>query len=79
MQETKNVVQKPLVPKSEILSPSLHIKLGLMKQFTKALYKNGQCFQYIANTFPTISDAKLKKGVFTGPESRTLLKDQKFT
>ena len=48
-----------------------------MKQFVKALPKDGQCFQYLCDKFPHLSDAK-KKGVFVGPDIRTLMLDSKF-
>ena len=41
----KNVIVLQLVPRDKILLPSLHIKLGLMKQFVKAPDKDGDCFQ----------------------------------
>lgn len=31
-----NIVKEPLVDPSKIVAPSLHIKLGLMKQFVRA-------------------------------------------
>lgn len=75
---SKNVVQKPLVDRSKILLPPLHIKLGLMKQFVKALDKNGECYTYLEMKFPGISNAKLKEGIFDGPQIRTMLKDEAF-
>ena len=42
--------------------PPLHIKLGLMKQFVKALDKNGGCFKYLRRFFPGLSLEKLKGG-----------------
>ena len=38
-----------------IILPPLHIKLGLMKQFVKALNRSGDCFGYICSTFPGLS------------------------
>lgn len=73
-----NIINQSLVDPQKILIPPLHIKLGLMKQFVKALDKDGQCFMYIGQKFPTISDAKLKQGVFDGPQIRTLFKDTNF-
>ena len=58
--------------------PPLHIKLGLMKQFVKALHLNGECFQHILCTFPGLSYEKIKAGVFDGPQIRTLVRDQAF-
>ena len=48
--------------------PPLHIKLGLFKQFVKSLDKNSDAFQYLQNLFPKISEAKIKAGVFIGPQ-----------
>lgn len=76
---TANVINEPLVPRDRIVFPPLHIKLGLMKQFVKALNKEGNCFKYICSQFPGLSDEKLKAGVFDGPQIRTLMKDSDFT
>jgi len=37
----RNVINNPLVDREKIVFPPLHIKLGLIKQFTKALDKDG--------------------------------------
>ena len=37
--------------------------------------KDGDCFRYIGNKIPSISDAKLKAGIFSGPQIRKLLND----
>ena len=76
---SKNILQKPLVYPTKILLPLLHIKLGFMKQFVKSLNREGDCFRYLENKFPSISDAKLKEGIFDGPQIRKLLNDDKFT
>ena len=49
-----------------------------MKQFTKALPKDGDCFQYLATKFPKVSYEKLKEGIFVGPQIRHLMKDNLF-
>ena len=41
--------------------------------------KNIDCFRYLGNKFPSISDAKLKVEIFNGPQIRKLLNDDKFT
>ena len=46
----KNVINDPLVDRKNIVFPPLHIKLGLMKQFVKALDHSGECFSYFKNT-----------------------------
>ena len=43
----KNIINEPLVNRDRIILAPLHIKLGLMKQFVKALHKDGDCFNYI--------------------------------
>ena len=69
----------PLVDAQKVLLPPLHIKLGLMKTFVKNLDRNGAAFQYLAEKFPEISEAKLKKGIFIGPQIRQLIKDREFS
>ena len=76
---TANVINEPLVPRDRIVFPPLHIKLGLMKQFVKALNKEGNCFKYICSQFPGLSNEKLKAGIFDGPQIRMLMKDSDFT
>jgi hypothetical protein len=56
----KNVVRDSLIDPKKVLLPPLHIKLGLMKQFVKALPKERECFKYLCKKFPGLSDAKLK-------------------
>lgn len=60
---SNNIINQQLVDAWKILLPSLHIKLGLMKQFVKALDKDGKRFAYIGRKFPSVSDAKLEQGV----------------
>lgn len=76
---SRNIIHESLVDPSKILIPPLHIKLGLMKQFVKALDKTGQCFQYLETKFPKISETKLKEGVFDGPQIRTMFRDTTFS
>ena len=64
----KNIINEPLVNRDRIILPPLHIKLGLVKQFVKALDKNGDCFNYIAKTFPGLSTEKLKSGILMDPK-----------
>ena len=73
-----NVKAVPLVPTEKVLLPPLHIKLGLMKNFVKALTKDGAAFQYLAQKFPAISEAKLKAGIFVGPQIGEGLRDRDF-
>jgi hypothetical protein len=49
-----------------------------MKQFVKALNKDGSCIEYIVNKLPGITMEKLKAGIFDGPEIRQLINDPHF-
>jgi hypothetical protein len=62
----KNVKYSNLVDPSKILLPPLHIKLGLMKQFVKALKKDEGGMTYLKTKFPKLSEAKINAGVFIG-------------
>ena len=64
----------------KIIFPPLPIKLGLMKEFVKALNTEGNCYQYIFLAFPGLSYEKVhvKTGVFDGPQIRQLIKNQNF-
>jgi hypothetical protein len=70
----KNVVRDSLIDPKKVLRPPLHTKLGLMKQFVKALLKERECFKYLCKKFPGLSDAKLKEGIFVEPDIRKLLR-----
>ncbi|KAI6660741.1 hypothetical protein LOD99_10248 [Oopsacas minuta] len=78
---TKSVSCQSLVNPEKILLPPLHIKLGLMKNFVKAIVKyneEGEGFKYLKDKFPKVSDAKIKEGIFIGPQIRELFKDLNF-
>ena len=67
-----------LLLNQKIYLPPLHIKLGLKKNFVKGMDRTGKRFTYIKNKFPRVSDAKIKEGIFVGPQIRELMKDQNF-
>jgi DNA repair photolyase len=48
------------------------------KNFVKALDKNSTGFMDLKNMFSMISDAKIKVGVFVGPQIKELIQDIKF-
>lgn len=73
-----NIKYEALVKKENIILPPLHIKLGLIKNFVKALNKEGQAFAHLITIFRNLSFAKIKEGVFDGPDIRKLLKDKTF-
>lgn len=44
----------------------------------KALDKESEAFKYLKTVFPSLSDAKIKEGVFIGPQINKLLADLEF-
>ncbi len=74
----KNIAFDALVDKKKIITP-LHNKLGLFKQFVKALNRDGKGLLYLKQKFPHISDAKIKEGVFVGPQIKQLFDDDAFS
>ncbi|GBM05773.1 hypothetical protein AVEN_47619-1 [Araneus ventricosus] len=56
----------------------LHIELGLIKQFVKALEKTGDGLNFLKTEFPRLSEAKIKQVIFVGPQIRQLFKDSTF-
>lgn len=73
-----NVTHNPIVSRDKIVFPPLHIKLGLMTQFVKALNPDNESVRHLLHTFPALSYDKIKAGVFNGPQIRTLIRDQNF-
>jgi hypothetical protein len=67
-----------MVDAQNVQLPPLHIKLGLMKQFVKALQTVGNCFKYLCSEVPNISEANLKQWIFVGPDIRHLISDEIF-
>ena len=68
-----NVLNSPLIERSKILLPPLHIKLGLAKQSVKSLKPTSHAFCYIRQMFQGISVAKVKGGIFVGPQIKRML------
>jgi len=64
--------RQPLADAAKMLMPRLHSKLGLIKQFVKQLDTEGEAFKCIQELFPKLSEAKIKAGVFVGPEVQRL-------
>ena len=60
----KNIKNVPLVNRKKVLLPPLHIKLWLMKQFVKALDKEGECFKYLCTKFPRLTYEKNQSRYF---------------
>ncbi|UYV73045.1 hypothetical protein LAZ67_10001660 [Cordylochernes scorpioides] len=49
-----------------------------MKNFVKAMDRNASGFAYLKQKCSSISDAKIKEGIFVGPQIRELLQDGEF-
>ena len=74
-----NVKNAPLINPQKVYLPQLHIKLGLMTNFVKAMDQQGEGFQFLLEKFSSKkSGAKIKEGVFVGPDIRNLMKDETF-
>ena len=65
----KNIQHVLLVTSDKIVMPPLNIKLGLIKNFMKAMAKHcsNNCGFFCKN-FPKLSQANLKEGIFVGPQ-----------
>ncbi|UYV69584.1 hypothetical protein LAZ67_6004025 [Cordylochernes scorpioides] len=74
----KHIVNPSLIDSENIYLPPLHIKLGLMKNFVKAMDRNASGFAYLKQKCSSISDAKIKEGIFVEPQIRELLQDGNF-
>ena len=72
------VVALPFVPQNKIILPHLLIKSGLFKQFVKSFRKDSAAFEFLNKFFPKMSDAKIKEGVFVGPQIRKLILNDMF-
>ena len=49
-----------------------------MKNFVKALPRDGVAIAYLKEKFPRLSIAKIEAGIFDGPQIRELMKDLDF-
>jgi len=67
------------VDPKDIFLPPLHIKLGLIKTYLKAMDKtDSKGFQCVKKKCPKIRATKLKERIFIGPQIRELIKDNDF-
>ena len=77
--ETHNVKHTLLVEPKKVLLPPLHIKLDLIKQFVKKLNPESDAFKHIQELFLKLSEAKVKAGIFVGPQVKRLMKSDSFS
>ena len=75
-----NVLNSPLIERSKILLPPLHIKLGPAKQFVKSLKPTSRAFRHIRQLFPSIlvSEAKVRSGIFVKLQIRRMLASEEL-
>lgn len=59
-----NIKCEAIVDPTSILMLPLQIKLRLIKQFIKALNRESEYLKF----FPKLSEAKIKAGIFAGPQ-----------
>jgi len=74
----KNVAHRNLVNKTKMYLPPHHIQLGLIKIFVQTMNKAGEGFDYLRQTFPRKNEAKVKEGIFVGPQVKQLFQDLDF-
>ena len=58
--ENMSVKNAPLVNPKRMVLPPIHVKLGLMKNFVKALGKSGEGLLYLRRKFPYLADAEVE-------------------
>ncbi|XP_031630890.1 uncharacterized protein LOC116345586 [Contarinia nasturtii] len=76
--EEYSIIERQLVPKENIILPPLHIKLGLMTQFIKALGEDHPVMDLLYTMFPRLSTSKIHQGIFVGPQIRKVLHSAEF-
>jgi hypothetical protein len=59
------------------LSP-LYIKLGLIKKSVKSTDKISEGFANLRQKRPTVNEAKMKEGIFAGPQITQLFGEKDF-
>ena len=62
----RNMAADPLVDARTVILPPLDIKLEIVKNFVKAIDRNGKGYGYLKSKFAKFSKAKIKEGVFIG-------------
>ena len=73
-----NVKREPLIEPHKMLMSPLHIMSGLIKQFVTALGKDSAAFKWLQVLFPKLSEAKVKTGIFVGPEIEKIIECHVF-
>ena len=80
------VQENPLVDMNKVLFPPLHTKLGSSssyqarsnEEFHEDHLQKWGCLPTLVHSVPPLSSAKLKEGIFVGPQIRERLKNKDF-
>ena len=74
-----NIGNVALVDTQNILLPPFRVKLGIIKNFVKAMGKsNFNGFAFLCKKFSSIRQAKPQEEIFVGSQIREVLKDPQF-
>ena len=74
-----NAKHPAVIDPQKVRPPPLYIKLGLKKNFVKGMHDQGSTFQYLKKKYKgKLTDAKLEAGVFTGPETYSVINESSF-
>ena len=65
----QNVINAPLVDQKNVVFPQLQNQTWFNKGYNRdgVLIKDGDSFFYICDSYPGLSDEKIKAGLFDGP------------
>ena len=75
-----NVAHPALVDKTKFYMPPVHTKLSSIKMCVKVMDIESEGLSYLRQQFPRMLEAKIKIGIFIGPQIKQRLKDdQDFT
>lgn len=74
----QNLKCEPIAGPENVFTPSLHIKLGFMKQFVKKLHQKSEAFVFLKNFFPKLSEEKVKTGIFVGAQIKKIFSIEEF-
>ena len=73
-----SIESEPLLSQNNIFVPQLHVKLGLVKTFTKSLNNRESAMSFLKDKFCKLSATKVQEGVFTGRDIGQQIKDESF-
>ena len=68
-----------LVDKSRIYLPPPQSKLRLIRISVKTMDKESEVLAYLRQKFPQTNEAKMKAGIFVGPQIKQLFGHQYFS